>query len=83
MACALAVLLGWQAKTTKTHGWFGGFEVLVRLFGVMILASAGGVFGMFGAAAAASASNKRFVIIVPALANFALLLWFVAGTLAP
>lgn len=83
MALALAALGAWQVKTAGTGDMVEGAKMLLGAVAVMAVGGIGAVFGIVGASAAASAGNKRFITIVPAIANFALVLWFLASTFAP
>ena len=54
-----------------------------RTLAVILLCGIGAVLGLVAAAAASSGGNKRFAHLLPALANFILMLWFIGVTLAP
>jgi hypothetical protein len=61
------------------HGAMLAMAFLLMLF----VGALGVVFGLFGAAASASIGDRRFVVILPAFANAALVLWFVVLIFAP
>lgn len=83
MAFALAALLAWQVKTTKTADMVEGAVLVLHALAVLLVAGIGGVLGLLGASAAASAGNRRFVVLCPAIANFVLVLWFLGSTYGP
>ena len=83
MAFALAVVIASQVMTTKARDMVQGAVLVMGALLMLLVAGLGVVFAIFGAAASASVGDKRFVVILPVLANAVLVLWFVATIFAP
>ena len=83
MAFALAVLIAWKVNTTKPADMVQGAVLAMGALLMLFVGALGVVFGLFGAAASAGVGDKRFVVVLPVLANAALVLWFVVLIFAP
>ena len=83
MAFALALVIASQVLTTKARDMVHGAVLAMGALLMLLVASLGVVFAVFGLAASSSAGDKRFVVILPVLANAVLVLWFVAAIFAP
>ena len=83
MAFALALVIASQVLTTKARDMVHGAVLAMGALLMLLVAALGVVFSMFGAAASSSVGDRRFVVILPVLANAVLVLWFVAAIFAP
>lgn len=83
MAFALALLIAWKVIPAKPADMVHGAMLAMAFLLMLFVGALGVVFGLFGAAASASSGDRRFVVILPAFANAALVLWFVVLIFAP
>lgn len=83
MAFALAVLIASQVVTTKARDMVHGAVLAMSALLMLLVAGLGVLFAIFGAAASSSVGDKRFVVILPVLANAVLMLWFIVAIFAP
>ena len=83
MAFALAVLIAWKVTSTRPDDMIEGAALAVGALVMLFVGALGVVFGLFGAAASAGVGDKRFVVVLPVLANAALVLWFVVLIFGP
>ena len=83
MACALALVIASQVMTTKASDMVHGFVLAMGALLMLFVSALGVLFAIFGIAASAEVGDRRFVVILPALANALLVLWFVAIIFAP
>jgi hypothetical protein len=83
MAFALALAIASQVTTTKPHDMMHGFVLAMGTLLMLFVSALGVLFAIFGVAASAEVGDRRFVVLLPALANGALVLWFAAIIFAP
>lgn|SRR5688572_8811482 len=83
MAFALAVVIASQVMTTKARDMVHGAVLAMSALLMLLVAGLGVLFAIFGAAASSSAGDRRFVVILPVLANAVLVLWFIGTIFAP
>jgi hypothetical protein len=82
-AFGLALVIASQVMTTKSRDMVHAAVLAAAALFMLLVSGLGVVFALFGAAAAASAGDRRFVVLLPVLANAALLIGFLAAIFAP
>ena len=82
-AFALALLIASQVMTTKSRDMVHAAVLAAATLFMLLTGALGLVFAVFGAAASAGVGDRRFAVILPVLANAALLLWFIATIFGP
>jgi hypothetical protein len=83
MAFALAVVIASQVMTTKARDMVHGAVLAMGALTMLLVAGLGVIFAIFGAAASTAVGDKRFVVILPVLANAVLVLWFIGLIFSP
>ena len=83
MAFALALVIASQVMPTKANDMVHGFVLALGALLMLFFSALGVLFAIFGVAASAEVGDRRFVVILPALANAVLVLWFTAIIFAP
>ena len=83
MAFALAAIIASQVMTTRAHDMVHGALLAMGALSMMFVSALGLLFSLFGVAASSGVGDRRVVVILPALANGAMLFWIVATIFAP
>jgi hypothetical protein len=82
-AFALALAIASQVMTAKARDMVHAAVLAAAALFMLLMGALGLVFAVFGAAASAGVGDRRFVVILPIVANAALLLWFIATIFGP
>ena len=82
-AFGLALVIASQVMTTQSRDMVHAAILAAGALFMLLVSGLGVVFALFGAAASAGVGDRRFVVLLPVLANAALLLGFLAAIFAP
>jgi len=82
-AFALALVIASQVMTATSRDMVHTAMLAAGALFMLLMSALGVVFALFGAAAASGVGDRRFVVLLPVVANGGLLLWFIATIFGP